>query len=371
MRTAGTAFWKCTACGGRAATTKALRRVVEPHLVDHVCDVARQNGNLPGVRHRPCPICVRPMTEVRPRPDLPPVDVCNSCRMVWFDPHEYEHIISAAPAPLPAIEADKKLEKPVAPSPSPSEPETEPFAVASEPAPPWEWLGFFAGLPLEIAAPRWRHRPWLTWALAAAVALLRVLFFRDLDHYVKHLGFIPHRPWRHGGLTLFTPFFIHAGWLHLLANLYFLLLFGGHVEDYLGRWRYLLLIALATAGGNLAMAAFLEASTIPGIGASGGIAGLMALYALRFPRARLVLLVMRLYPIPISVWAYFLIWLCIQGLGSIQQMRGYGETAYLAHGGGVAVGVLFWWLDRERHRPAVLTAPTAQAAIAGAPTPGA
>src|SRR5437870_11119967 len=71
-----------------------------------------------------------------------------------------------------------------------------------------------------------------------------------LEEMIHRFGLIPAQLWRYGGLTWISSFFLHGGFWHLISNLYFLLLVGDNVEDYLGRGRFVLLLTLATLGGD-------------------------------------------------------------------------------------------------------------------------
>ena len=97
--------------------------------------------------------------------------------------------------------------------------------------------------------------------------------FTQLHEIVSHLGLIPAQATRDGGVTFLTSFFLHAGILHLVGNIYFLFVFGDDVENFLRPFRYLALIAFAAFIGDLAHIAADPHSQIPCVGASGGIAG--------------------------------------------------------------------------------------------------
>ena len=86
-------------------------------------------------------------------------------------------------------------------------------------------------------------------------------------------------------------------------------------------------------------------STAPSIGASGGISGIIAFYALEFPRARLGFLLRyywRFGWIQIPVWAAFALWILLQFFGVYAQVAGFSNVSALAHLGGTAVGLFFW-----------------------------
>src|SRR5204863_6002698 len=102
-------------------------------------------------------------------------------------------------------------------------------------------------------------------------------------------GFLPSAPWRWGGVTPFTSFFIHGGFVHLLGNAYFLFAFGPQVEQLLGLSRYLLVLIGAAILGAAAHMLIDPRAHIVLIGASGGISVLIAFYVLAFPGARMKL----------------------------------------------------------------------------------
>jgi membrane associated rhomboid family serine protease len=136
----------------------------------------------------------------------------------------------------------------------------------------------------------------------------------------------------------------------LLGNLYFFITFGDNVEDYLGHKRFALLLVAATLTGAALHIAINPSSDIPCVGASGGISGLIAFYAFRFPEARLGWLFrMGLYFrwIRIPAWGWFGIWMLFQALGLILQVSGLSRVSAAAHLGGVLAGVLFWALWRK------------------------
>ena len=140
---------------------------------------------------------------------------------------------------------------------------------------------------------------------------------------------MPAQLWRHDGATFVTSFFLHGGLLHLIGNVYFLLIFGDNVEDDLGRWGCVAMLAVAAFVGDLWHILGNLHSTIPCIGASGGISGIITYYALRFPRARLGFL--------FRIWFYFrwihipayvalLFWFLLQFLYVFEQQVGVGNV---------------------------------------------
>lgn len=144
-------------------------------------------------------------------------------------------------------------------------------------------------------------------------------------------------------IPYFTSMFLHGGWLHIGSNLIFLWIFGDNIEDTLGRGRYLALYLASGLVGGLTHTLIELESTIPTIGASGAIAGVLGAYALRFPRARVLTLVPILFLITfVEVPALVLLglWFVLQvyqGLGPATMVASW------AHAGGFVAGVFLMW----------------------------
>jgi membrane associated rhomboid family serine protease len=144
-------------------------------------------------------------------------------------------------------------------------------------------------------------------------------------------------------LTLLTSIFMHAGWLHLLGNMLFLWVFGDNVEDRLGYVRYLifyLLCGVLAALAHVATVAALDQNrTVPCVGASGAISGVLGGYVLLFPSKRVTVLLFRVVTevpafLVIGLWFAFQL---VHGLGVMGD--GGGGVAYGAHVGGFIAGL--------------------------------
>lgn len=116
---------------------------------------------------------------------------------------------------------------------------------------------------------------------------------------------------------------------------------GDNVEDSLGAGRFGLLLLTATLAGELIHGLGSPDPTIPCVGASGGISGVIAYYALRFPRAKLGFLIYFRW-VSIPAWACFIMWVLLQIIGALQQVSGVSAVSSLAHLGGAVVGMLFY-----------------------------
>jgi membrane associated rhomboid family serine protease len=145
-------------------------------------------------------------------------------------------------------------------------------------------------------------------------------------------------------LPLFTSMFLHGSWMHIIGNMWFLWVFGDNIEDRLGHFRYLLFYLVCGIGAGLAHTLFSLNSTVPAVGASGAISGVMGAYFLFFPRSRVVTLVpLFIVFFTVQLPAVFILgyWFVIQllsGVGSLGQ-RASGGTAWWAHIGGFVLGI--------------------------------
>jgi len=208
------------------------------------------------------------------------------------------------------------------------------------------WFVSLFGLPVELGT-HWVDRiPVFTWSIAALITVASLIGFIDLSTTAETWGFISEAPLRHSGLTLVTSFLIHGGWFHLLSNLYFLIVFGDNIEVQQGPRRLLGLLLVATLAGDLLHLIALPGSSIPAIGASGGISGVMLAYATLFPRARLGVLVF-FFPLRIPIWTYIALWLMAQVYGTMM-MSDDSMVGYAAHLGGALVGIAAGYLWRKR-----------------------
>ncbi|MGA9160600.1 MAG: rhomboid family intramembrane serine protease [Actinomycetota bacterium] len=159
----------------------------------------------------------------------------------------------------------------------------------------------------------------------------------------------PNKSWF---LAVFVAMFLHGGLVHLGGNMLFLWVFGNNVEDRLGHVVYPLfyvLGGLAAAGLELA---FAPNSTIPSLGASGAIGGVLGAYIVLFPRARITTLVIFFFitviEIPASV--VLAVWFLLQVVSGVGQLGTElnGGVAYWAHVGGFAFGALVAWAFYRR-----------------------
>ena len=178
-----------------------------------------------------------------------------------------------------------------------------------------------------------------------------------LDSLVVMYGIVParliHSPFT-GFYTLFTSMFLHGGWTHLIGNMWALYLFGDNVEDVMGHLRFLIFYILAGVVAGLVHILFNPLSTVPTIGASGAIAGVMGAYFILFPRSTIITLVPLFFlPLFVEIPAVIFIgfWFLSQffnGTLSLVTPGVLGGIAWWAHVGGFAFGLFFHRLFMTR-----------------------
>ena len=188
--------------------------------------------------------------------------------------------------------------------------------------------------------------PYINWLL---IALNVLVFFWQLQHglspaILMKYGEVPSTILQGKKLhTLVTSMFLHGSMIHLLSNMYFLFIFGDNVENAFGHLKYFLLYMIFGVVGGLthSYVTYLYepwSASIPAIGASGAISGVLGAYMVFFPRARVICLCfyffIRLIPIPAVVFIGF--WFLLQLLMS----GSHTGVAYWAHIGGFLAGMV-------------------------------
>jgi membrane associated rhomboid family serine protease len=200
-------------------------------------------------------------------------------------------------------------------------------------------------LPLETNNPT-RHRTDMLWLLIAAnlvISFLPVLA-PDAQQFFREHGFVPAHPtWRS---ALFSMF-LHGSVWHILGNMFFLWMFGNNVEDVVGRFFFPIVFLLCGLGALALYYPFRADSTIPLIGASGAVSGIMGLYVVFFPKASatLVFILLRwpIGKIKVTMVVALLLWLAEQAtlamVVDLASWQRYLPTAFWAHVGGFLTGL--------------------------------
>jgi len=163
------------------------------------------------------------------------------------------------------------------------------------------------------------------------------------SYFIQHYAMVPD----HLRLTsIITSMFLHGGWLHVIGNMWFLWVFGSHIEDVMGAPRFLLFYLSCGVVSALVQLATSVGSPVPILGASGAIAGIMGAFLVLYPRVRVTTLIFIIFFITtVEIPAAFMLiyWFVIQlvsGLFSSGSFNDSGGVAWFAHVGGFIAGLL-------------------------------
>ncbi|MFD1343669.1 rhomboid family intramembrane serine protease [Litorisediminicola beolgyonensis] len=201
--------------------------------------------------------------------------------------------------------------------------------------------------------------PYVTYLLIAANIGAFLLYFErlysgdGLMNFWLDYALVPRNITNgHSALGFFTHMFLHGGIMHLVGNMLFLFIFGDNIEHEMGPVGFTFLYFASGLGAALLQYMAAPFSTIPMVGASGAVAGVMGAYLLMFPRARIdviVIIVIIFKRLNLPAWAMLIFWFGLQLWGSWSTPADIGGTAYWAHIGGFVVGLVLaipLWISR-------------------------
>lgn len=192
--------------------------------------------------------------------------------------------------------------------------------------------------------------PFVTYALIAINIVVFASYWtlsddtRALNQFYYHWGMIP-AVISDGGnyYSAVTSMFVHGGLMHIAGNMLFLWIFGDNLEDKMGHFGFVVFYFACGIGAALAQVIAAPLSTVPMVGASGAIAGVMGGYLLLFPRAKIDILfifIVFFKIVSIPAWITLGIWFAIQLFNGVAADIGGGGVAYWAHAGGFVIGVI-------------------------------
>jgi membrane associated rhomboid family serine protease len=223
--------------------------------------------------------------------------------------------------------------------------------------------------PIKDDQPRY-STPYVNWFLIALNILIYLfqstldprsgeLFAREFGEVPVHLAAFVAGSHKYSleqvVVPFFTSMFLHAGWPHVLGNMWFLFIFGDNVEDYLGHFPYLIFYLLSGLFAMATQVAIYPHSNVPTVGASGAIAGVLGAYFLLYPRAR-VLTWFFVFVMYLPAWVVLGEWFVLQfvsGAATLSMAHAgpdMGGVAVWAHVGGFIAGMLMIKLFPERAR---------------------
>lgn len=278
------------------------------------------------------------------------LDWCQDCFGIWFERGEMDRIAKVASNTKRSIQNDIEVTYHTA-----IETEILKYQDGTEPPAASQFYQWLTGVAIEVYSPVERA-PIVTWTLIGINFLVFMLQFISISYntdtklFFQTWGMTPQKI-MHGDMlwTLFSSMFLHAGIVHLLGNMYFLWIAGDNVEDRLGHWRFLLLYVMSGI-----IAAFLHIATVSGwsvpmVGASGAISGLLGAYSRFFPKRKFFVRFFYflwfnwLFRVP--AYVYFGFWFFLQAIYAMLQIPG---IAFSAHIGGFIAGlaIAHWYMRR-------------------------
>jgi membrane associated rhomboid family serine protease len=213
-------------------------------------------------------------------------------------------------------------------------------------------------IPLRDVIPS-RTTPYITVTIIVLNALawfLELSLPRDvLPLFLRVYGVVPAQL---HALTLVTSMFLHGSWMHVIGNMWYLWIFGDNVEDRVGHGRFIVFYLLCGFAAAIGQIAIDPASTLPTIGASGAIAGVMGAYFVLYPRSRVLTLIPLVIiwevievPAPLLLGFWFLMQLFSAGAIAVTSSTGGGGVAFMAHVAGFLCGAGAIFVFRQPERP--------------------
>jgi membrane associated rhomboid family serine protease len=162
-------------------------------------------------------------------------------------------------------------------------------------------------------------------------------------------------PGRFHALTLLTSMFLHGSWMHVIGNMWYLWIFGDNVEDRVGHGRFIIFYLMCGIAAALGQMAIDPTSTLPTIGASGAIAGVMGAYFVLYPQSRVLTLVTIIFfweivelPAIVLLGFWFLMQLFSAGAIAVTASTSGGGVAFMAHVAGFITGLVGVLIFRKR-----------------------
>ncbi|MCD4828378.1 MAG: rhomboid family intramembrane serine protease [Candidatus Cloacimonetes bacterium] len=342
----------CPKCKGEMINIAVLKRKPELRgsanaIWDEMKLHMNENGN-------ECPQCEGRMARVQAPGTTQLVDVCKPCQSIWLDRGQFELLPRNILAPTEDTEAAEEEfcpESLAALSLLQVEPKEEKPELMGDMACPrprgWKLIPALLLLPVKDDDAEFIDRPYVTWLIAALCTFLFVFFFRDRYPITNEWGFLIDDPFRKGGLTLLTSFFVHNNIFPFIFNIYFLLVFGGNVEEYLGTVPYIILLLLSHLTGLLIHATLSAVHTIPAAGLGAGVAAIIVYYVALHPQSHLRVILFYFIPIRFKAYWFLIAWAVFQLSFALSQMGGAtGIVNAQVNVGGALIG--FLWALRNR-----------------------
>jgi membrane associated rhomboid family serine protease len=349
----------CDSCGGAAIGINALKN--RNALKSFVDNIWQKSRGQPKFGRKLCPFCQQLMVEVKENINgsTLDLDICNKCMMVWFDKGEQEKF----PKKYDGEEHSFKKVDDLSPE------SREALAVfdlketrmqdrgweldTERPDSFSKKLLTVLGFPTTSDNTEYKKLPAVLFGVTAAVIIVYIFDILNGNILVNNWGLKPSHWQRYYGFNFISSFFIHADFEHILFNLYFFVLFGRKIEYDLGKLGFGILLLSSHLFGIFFHFILSINSQVPVVGASAGISGIMAYYALTFPRDKIYffrIIYFRAVWLRFSIHFYFILFVLMQLAGTIMQFTMGTSISYVAHLGGMLGGIVMALWMRESKR---------------------
>jgi membrane associated rhomboid family serine protease/Zn-finger nucleic acid-binding protein len=290
------------------------------------------------------------------------IDVCRKCKGIWFDPNEENNLRAAVTPPHPKVVEHKTTGSAYfdqqIPVPADKEEKESYHIQFGKPMQHeivdamslGESAAGFLFFPVEVDQPSTSFTPVVNLFAIGAAVLTSIIAFKHPE-MLQRFAFSNTKPFWQMIQSMFTCFLVHAGWWHLIGNMYFLYEVGDNVEEDLGSGKYFWLIAMATFGGCLGFLLAAGGQPVSAIGASGGVFGVLVYYTLRSPHRRFVMRLptvslssaIRGHYIVIPSMMLIVLYIMKEMIGFALQMAGFhSNIGHIAHLVGGLVGLVFY-----------------------------
>lgn len=264
------------------------------------------------------------------------VDLCSRCKIVWFDFQENDEIEKATQEPINRLKFPSQFKNDLI------------YGNNSELSTSTQIMSLFLPSLREEESDRFKIDTWGTWILCLLCFFVSLYCFKDLDQAVNKYGFFKNSAFIDLLVRNFTSFFVHAGWFHLLYNVYFLWMFGDNTENELGTTGFLFLVFFGTTLGHLFFKILSPDSQLISIGASGGIFAIMTYYVLKFPHRRFTYFFFG-NKLSISTITYSVFFMMLPtALGLLAQFKNQTSISHLSHLGGALAGLLVYFITDKK-----------------------
>jgi membrane associated rhomboid family serine protease len=299
------------------------------------------------------------------------IDVCRRCHMIWIDPEEHggevphpEDLLGPHGDSTVAHYVGESLAETLMKKDEYDRDQTD--LVGEGPEGLLERLPAFLGLPVKMQSGSSSEKWWVTISLIVAMILIHIWVSLS-PGALSEYGFYPDDPFRNYGVNFIVSNFLHAGWFHLIFNLYFFLLLSNDIEDRLGLFKYFALLAAVAVSTSFFTLIASGSPESPHVGLSGIVMGFMTVYALAFPRVRFAYLITTAHAVSfgkgsvswmrglgwlrLPIWVVAILYLTVDVISYfLIESRKLGSTSHSGHIGGAIGGLIFYfffWLSQR------------------------